>query len=89
MARKWDDHAGAYKKLSGDVAKFGMKSIKPLVADFINSHRKVERFETAQPALRKSKHEKDYAKLFMDIETAFQSAVEVHCAAVMTIAKLP
>ena len=49
MAKKWDDHAGAYKKLSGDVAKFGMKSIKPLVADFINSYRKVERFEAALP----------------------------------------
>lgn len=49
MAKKWDDHAGAYKKLSGDVAKFGMKSIKPLVADFINSYRKVENFEGKLP----------------------------------------
>ena len=49
MAKKWDDHAGAYKKLSGDVAKFGMKAIKPLVADFINSYRKVERHEAALP----------------------------------------
>ena len=49
MAKKWDDHAGAYKKLSGDVAKYGMKAIKPLVADFVNSYRKVERHEEALP----------------------------------------
>lgn len=49
MAKKWDDHAGAYKKLSGDVAKCGLKAIKPLVADFINSYRKVERHEAALP----------------------------------------
>ncbi len=49
MAKKWDEHAGAYKKLSADVTKFGMKAIKPLVADFINSYRKVERHEEALP----------------------------------------
>jgi hypothetical protein len=49
MAKKWDDHAGAYKKLAGDVARYGMRAIKPLVADFINSYRKVERHEAALP----------------------------------------
>jgi hypothetical protein len=43
----------------------------------------------AMPALRKSKHENEYTKLFKDIENAFQSAVKVHRSAVMTIAKMP
>ena len=49
MAKKWDDHAGAYKKLSGEVTKYGLKAVKPLVADFVNSYRKVERHEGALP----------------------------------------
>lgn len=42
MAKKWGDHAGAAKKLSGDVAKHGLKVLKPLIADFINSYRRIE-----------------------------------------------
>lgn len=49
MAKKWEDHTGAYKKLSGDVAKFSLKAVKGLVADFINSYRKVENFEGKLP----------------------------------------
>ena len=43
----------------------------------------------ALPALRKSPRDKEYATLFKDVEDAFQSAVKVHRAAVMSIAKLP
>lgn len=49
MAKKWDDHAAAYKKLGGDVARHGLKVLKPLIADFINSYRKVELFEGRLP----------------------------------------
>lgn len=49
MAKKWDDHAAAYKKLAGDIAKHGQKVLKSLIADFINSYRKVERHEAALP----------------------------------------
>ena len=50
MTRKWDDHAAAYKKLSGDIAKHSLKVSKGLIAGFINHYRKIEQLEDKLPA---------------------------------------
>ena len=50
MTKKWDDHAAAYKKLSGDITKHSLKVSKGLIADFINHYRKIEQLEDKLPA---------------------------------------
>ena len=50
MARKWDDHAGSYKKLGADITKHSLKVSKGLIADFINHYRKIEQLEDKLPA---------------------------------------